>query len=129
MSQQHYVIVVADDDPDLNQLFSMMLSDQGYQVHCCFSGDEAARVIQRIQPDLAVVDMQMETRDAGLKLLESLRQSPQTMRLSVIICSADVIFLDSTNSQIKELGAEVITKPFRIDDFLEIVKQLLLPTS
>jgi hypothetical protein len=51
------------------------------------------------------------------------------MRLSVIICSADIMYLDLTNDRIKELGAEVVTKPFGIDHFLQVVKQLLIPTS
>ena len=126
MSKQRYIIVVADDDPGINELYSQMLADEGYQVYCCFSGDEAARVIQRIQPDLAVVDMQMETRDAGLRLLQSLRQNPQTMRLSVIICSADAGYLDSTKQHFSELGALVITKPFDIDHFLQNVEKLLM---
>src|SRR3954453_15104018 len=117
MSKQRYVIVVADDDPGINELYSQLLTEEGYEVHCCFSGDEAARVMQRLQPDLAVVDMQMETRDAGLRLLQSLRQNPQTMRLSVIICSADGVYLDSTKQHVSELGAVVLTKPFDIDHF------------
>lgn len=127
MSKQRYVIVVADDDPGINELLNILLTDAGYQVHCCFSGDEAARIIQRIQPDLAVVDMQMETRDAGLKLLQSLRQSPQTMRLSVVICSADAILLDATRADIIELGATILPKPFRVDDVLQTIESLIAP--
>jgi CheY-like chemotaxis protein len=127
MSKQHYVIVVADDDPGINELLNITLTDAGYQVHSCFSGDEAARIIQRIQPDVAVVDMQMETRDAGLRLLQALRQDPHTMRLSVVICSADTIFLDATRESIVELGATVLPKPFYLDEVLQTVESLLAP--
>ena len=129
MPKQRYVIVVADDDPSINELLNIMLTDAGYQVHCCFSGNEAARIIRRIQPDLVVVDMQMETRDAGLQLLLSLRQNPQTMRLSVVICSADTIFLDTTRDNITELGATILAKPFHLDEVLQTVESLIALSS
>jgi len=128
MTRQHYTIVVADDDPILNTMLSDILTEEGYQVHCCFSQQEAARVIQRIVPDVAIVDMQMEARDAGLVLLQSLRHNLQMMRLSVIICSADHIFLQRNSDEIEQLGAEIISKPFDIEHLLQTVKRLLVAT-
>ena len=125
MAKQHYVIVIADDDPAINDLLRDILSEEGYQVHCCFTREEAARVIQRIVPDVAVIDMQMEARDAGLVLLQSLRDSPQTMRLSVIICSADEICLQQNSDQITQLGAQILPKPFDVEHLLDTVKLLL----
>ncbi len=95
MAKEHYVIVVADDNTLINNFLSDLLRDEGYQVLCCFSGEEAQRVIRRVTPDVAILDMQMEERDAGLQVLEHLRQHPETARISVIICSADVPFLEA----------------------------------
>jgi len=73
-----------------------------------------------------VIDLQMETDDAGLKLLEALRQNPETLNLSVIICSANVALLSTMQEQLTQLGAEAIAKPFQIEHFLQTVKQLLV---
>jgi len=70
----------------------------------------------------------MDVRDAGLLLLQSLRQNPQTLTLSVIICSADLPYLDEHREQVALLGAEAIPKPFEIEHLLETVKRLLAAT-
>jgi CheY-like chemotaxis protein len=125
MSTRPYVIVVADDDPLMNLVLREMLSYAGYDVLCCFSGGEAERVIRRVIPDIAIVDMQMEVQDAGLRLLESLRQDPLTAALSVVICSADVSYLDICREQLNVYGAEVVAKPFALDHLLETVRRML----
>lgn len=127
MAKQAYTVVIADDDPFINQLLMYLLSEAGYQVLCCFTGAEAARVIRRVVPDVAIVDMQMEVRDAGLQLLKAVRDDPQTAALGVILCSADTRFLEAHRQEIATYGAEIIPKPYDIDHLLETVRQLLPP--
>ena len=121
-----YAIVVADDDPLMNVLLREILLSDGYEVLCCFSGAEAERVIQRVKPDAAIVDMQMEVRDAGLQLLKSVRQNPTTAHISVIICSADLSYLDEQREQITAYGAEVMFKPFTVEQILKTVRRMLV---
>jgi CheY-like chemotaxis protein len=125
VSARQYVIVVADDDPLMNLVLREMLSYAGYQVLCCFSGGEAEQVIRRVIPDIAIVDMQMEVQDAGMRLLASLRQDPSTAALSVVICSADVLYLDTCREDLAGYGAEVVAKPFALDYLLETVRRML----
>ena len=128
MAKEHYLIVVADDNALLNSFLSDLLLEEGYQVLCCFSGEEALRIIRRVTPDVAILDMQMETRDAGLKVLEQLRQQPDTARVSVIICSADVPFLDAKKKDIATYGGEIVYKPFEIPHLLATIEQILMAT-
>jgi len=129
MAKQQYVIVVADDNVQINDFLYDLLNEEGYQVLCCFSGEEAQRVIRRVTPDVAILDMQMETRDAGLQVLEHLRQHPETARVSVIICSADVPFLEAKKNDIIAYGGEIISKPFEIPHLLVTIEKLLMATS
>jgi CheY-like chemotaxis protein len=94
-------------------------------VLCCFSGGEAERVIRRVIPDIAIVDMQMEVHDAGLRLLEAVRRNPSTAALSVVICTADVSYLDTCREELAGFGAEVVAKPFALDYLLETVRRML----
>src|SRR6266498_3640074 len=100
MANEPFVIVVADDDPLLNALVCELLADEGYDVRCSFTGAEAMRIIQRIRPDLVITDMQMEVRDAGLQVLQSLRQTPATIAVAVIICYTDREFLQAMSNEI-----------------------------
>jgi CheY-like chemotaxis protein len=122
---RQYMVVVADDDPLMNLVLHETLAYAGYNVLCCFSGNEAERLIRRVIPDIAIVDMQMEVQDAGLRLLEALRRDPQTAALSVVICSADLMYLDAYREQLAEYGAEVVTKPFALDHLLATIQRML----
>ena len=126
MAKEHYVIVVADDNELINDFLYDLLHEEGYQVLSCFSGEEAQRVIRRVTPDIAILDMQMEERDAGLQVLEYLRQHPETARVSVIICSADVPFLEAKKNDILAYGGEIVYKPFEIPRLLATIEKLLI---
>jgi CheY-like chemotaxis protein len=128
MAKEHFVIVVVDDNPQINSFLSDLLCEEGYQVLCCFSGEAALRIIQRVTPEVAILDMQMETRDAGLKVLEQLRQHPETARVSVIICSADAPFLEAKKKDITACGGEIVYKPFEIPHLLATIEQVLMAT-
>jgi CheY-like chemotaxis protein len=128
MAKQHYVIVVADDNVAINNFLSELLHDEGYAVLCCYSGEEARRVIRRVIPDVAILDMQMETRDAGLRVLKHLRQYPETARVSVLICSADAQFLKSKEEDIIRYDGKFVHKPFDIPHLLKTIEKLLMAT-
>jgi CheY-like chemotaxis protein len=125
MMKQHFVIVVADDDPATNGMLRALLSSEGYEVLCCFTGAEAERVIRRVIPDVAIVDMQMEVRDAGLHLLKTVRANPQTADLAVILCSADELFLIDHRDDIAAYGAAIVPKPFELEHLLAVIEQVL----
>jgi CheY-like chemotaxis protein len=99
--KQHAVIVVADDDPLINDLISIVLQDEGYRVLSCTTGAEALQVAARVRPDLVITDMQMEVRDAGLQLLDRLRADPTTAETAVIVCSADIDTLIQRASELR----------------------------
>lgn len=129
MTKHYYAIVVAEDDPAINSLVSDLLRDEGYEVHSCVSGVEALQVIARVQPDLVIADVQMETRDAGLRLLAQLRADPATARIAVILCSADAFTVRRHTPELTRLSATVLPKPFGLDELVSTVRKVLLPTQ
>jgi CheY-like chemotaxis protein len=125
MTNRHYVIVVAEDDPILNDLFSTLLEEAGYKVVSCVSGSAAYETATRLKPDVVITDLHMEEVNAGLHLLEQLRADPTTTNVGVIICSADRFALERNRLQAAELGATLVHKPFDLGSFLATVEQIL----
>jgi CheY-like chemotaxis protein len=123
---QHYTIVVAEDDQYINAILCELLEDAGYKVVGCFDGHEAYTVATRLQPDVVVTDMAMEVPDAGFRLVERLRQDPQTAKVGVIICSANSTELERRRVQAAALDAHLIHKPFNLNHLLSTINQLLL---
>ena len=72
MARPHRIWVV-DDDPEIRQLLSTYLSDQGYEVRCLAGGEQLRARLENQRPDLLVLDL-MLPGDDGLTLLRRLRE-------------------------------------------------------
>ncbi|MCX6273512.1 MAG: response regulator [Bacteroidetes bacterium] len=61
-------ILIVDDDPDY--LFQLKLKVQqfGFEVITADSQQEAERMLDFVKPDLAILDLMMETEDSGFIL-------------------------------------------------------------
>lgn len=70
-------LLLVDDDTDLTDLLGEYLANEGYEIRCAHSADEAERLLQQHRFDLLVFDIMMPGR-SGLELLQSLRPALQT---------------------------------------------------
>ena len=61
-------ILMADDSPEIRSYFSGILSKEPDMelIACASSGAEAVRLARALRPDVALMDIQMETRVAGI---------------------------------------------------------------
>lgn len=83
-------ILIVDDDPDMLDQQQMALESAGFQVVRAGSQEEAEEWLADRRPDLAVVDLMMETTDAGFSLCHHIKKRyPAT----------PVVVLTSVNSQ------------------------------
>jgi two-component system, OmpR family, response regulator VanR len=118
-------IVVADDDQAIANLLCDILGDEGYQVICCSSGQEAWRAIQEHKPAVAILDMQMETRTSGFEVVQMLRSDARTRHIPVILYSADSRLLQQMREQLLALHCEILAKPFYLQDLLCLIERLI----
>ena len=83
-------ILIVDDDRDFVQLLTRMLDNalKRYRISAAYNGQEAIAVLQRVQPDLILLDLEMPVMN-GFQLLEKLRQHPKWRSLPVVIVSAE----------------------------------------
>jgi CheY-like chemotaxis protein len=125
MSRQRPLIVIADDDAAITQMLHALLSEEGYDTISCFSGEMAYKAITEEQPDLAILDLQMEQRDTGMVVLQQLRLKPQTVDIPVMLCSADARFLHEQSQRVQLHRCVVVEKPFNIFDLLFKISTLL----
>ena len=69
-----FMILIAEDDFELRQLFKHVLSKNGYQVTCVSNGREALEAMDRDFYDLVISDIMMPEMD-GYALVRSMRES------------------------------------------------------
>lgn len=71
MSNKHILII--DDDPDQRLTVRLPLEAAGYQVSEAKSSAEGLEVVKKVNPDLIILDVMMDTATAGFQTALALR--------------------------------------------------------
>ena len=109
MSETPAKILIADDDPRIQNLLECILSKAGFEVLQAVNGPGVFEVVKKQVPDLFLLDVTMPNMD-GLEVCRRLKEDERTRRIPVIFITAR----DKTDDIIKgfEAGAaDYITKP------------------
>jgi len=114
-------ILVIDDDPELLDVLSHVLSQAGYQVATAADGRQASALYRSHTPDIVITDIYMPDRDGLEALMELRRDFP---RVKVIAMSGGI-----SNQEMLQvasaLGASrTLAKPFEPAELLSAVAQL-----
>ena len=82
-----HCVLLLEDDPDLAELYSVVLHDAGYAVEVARNGHEGLDVLRRASPDLIVSDIMMPEMD-GLAFLREVRADAALRFLPVIMLTS-----------------------------------------
>ncbi len=83
-------VLIVDDDTDMLEQGRLVLENAGYSVVACENRKEAEEYIAGSRPDIAIVDIMMETNDAGFVLCYHIKKKYP---------DAPVIILTSVNGE------------------------------
>jgi signal transduction histidine kinase/DNA-binding response OmpR family regulator len=78
------VVLVVDDDEDMREMMSRMLSAQGYRPVVASSGEEGLALAVEVQPTAITLDVLMPGQD-GWSVLKTLKADEQLKHIPVII--------------------------------------------
>jgi len=116
-------VLVVDDDPDLANYLSMILSPY-YRVLCAYDADQALAITSsKDMPDLVLSDIVMPGMD-GTSLCNNLKTNLITCHIPVILVTAKV-GLDNEVAGLESGADAYVTKPFDPAYILALVKSLL----
>ncbi len=104
-------VLLVDDEDQLRRVMKDLLEREGYLVHEARDGVQALDQVDRVAPDIIVLDLNLPGLD-GYAVLAQLRSRPTTQGIPVIVLTAKG---DEDNEvRVFELGADdFLTKPFR----------------
>jgi DNA-binding response OmpR family regulator len=116
-------VLIADDDPDIQQLVALRLERAGYRTVLADDGQAALDLALAEPPDLAVIDWSMPRLD-GIALTRALRANAATASVPVLLLTAHAQTDDAQTGY--EAGADAyVQKPFPADTLREWVTSLL----
>jgi PAS domain S-box-containing protein len=113
-------VLVADDNADMREYLTRLLSNAGYHVRAVTDGVAALDAIRAQTPDLVVSDVMMPRLD-GLALVAALRADPRTAAVPVLLLSARA----GEEASIEGLQAgadDYLVKPFAAAELLARVR-------
>lgn len=118
-------ILVVEDDTGLQKYLKELLLDNGYAVQTAGDGIAALNSIEKLEPDLVVLDLALPNMTGEAVCLEIRKKHPD---LPVIILTAKDSVSDIVHGL--NLGADdYMTKPFNADEFLARIKARLRATN
>jgi DNA-binding NtrC family response regulator len=116
-------ILIVEDDPLEADLLEQELVDHGYKTQWVRDGEEACRVVQRMPPDLILLDVMLPGMD-GFQVAKNIKEDPGTRFIPVIMVTA----LADIDERVKGLDSgadDYITKPFKTYELLARVRSML----
>jgi len=116
-------ILIADDDPAILRLLTILFVDEGYSVHGVDRGYDLIRSAQELMPDLLLIDLMMPDID-GYEAVRQLRADTRTAHLPMIILTARAE-PSAVVSGFESGADDYIAKPFQADELLARVRGLL----
>ncbi|MDR0581885.1 MAG: response regulator transcription factor [Prevotellaceae bacterium] len=117
-------ILLVDDDKDICEILAFNLSNEGYQIECAYSAEDA---LKKFTPDcsLILLDVMMGGM-SGYKMAEHLRHNGYAV---------PIIFLTAKDTENDMLtgfsvgGDDYVSKPFSIKEIVARVKAILKRTA
>jgi len=120
---EKYKILVVDDHEDNIELLRARLEARGYEVYGANDGQAALDQVDRVRPDLILLDVMMPKMD-GMEVVRRLKTNKNLPFIPVIMQTA----LDSTENKVEGLDAgadDYITKPINFAELEARVNSLL----
>ncbi len=108
------IVLLVDDSPEALGFLTDALEQSGFSVLIATSGSAALNIVERITPDLILLDAVMPTMD-GFETCRRLKANPSVSQIPVIFMTG----LTETEHVVHALesgGVDYLTKPINIDE-------------
>ena len=116
-------ILLVEDDVDIAELVAFNLERQGWECALVHHGGEAWEMIQRIRPDLVLLDVMLPGMD-GMQIFRAMKENEMTRNIPAIFLTARGELDDRLEGL--NLGADdYITKPFSPKELVLRVRNVL----
>lgn len=120
-------ILVVDDEPDIRDLISGVLEDEGYAVRSAATAEKALEEVRMRAPGLVILDVWLQGSDMdGLSLLKFLKSIDPLIPIIVISGHGNI---ETAVAAIRRGAYDFIEKPFKSDRLIHLVERALESTA
>lgn len=116
-------VAVIDDQQAIIDFVRAILEEEGYTVVAWRTEAGAQAFLRETAPALLVLDLHLEERDAGIRILEALRAEAETAGIAVILSTAQPRLTQGQHARLQMLGCGWLAKPYRFGTLLSAVQR------
>ncbi|MGZ9190588.1 MAG: PAS domain S-box protein, partial [Nitrospira sp.] len=115
----HTPILIVDDDPDIRESLSDMLSHEGYAVQSAATGNEALRYAKQEQYGAALLDIQLPDLN-GLSVLKVMMELDPSLPIIILTGNATP---ENTIGSLTKGAFAYLTKPYNSQELKAILRR------
>jgi DNA-binding NtrC family response regulator len=105
-------VLVIDDELLIRKSLTKVLRAKGYRVETAATGAAGVEAVERLRPQVAILDMRLPDTD-GLTVLRRVKETAADTQVIVITAFGDV---DSAVEAMKLGAADFVRKPYELDE-------------
>lgn len=122
MNSHIKTVLLVDDEPNILVPLEFLVKQEGYRALTASNGRQALRVMEKVRPDLVLLDVMMPEMD-GFETARYIRSKPEWNDVRIIFLTAKGAADDKVNGYMS--GGEVyVTKPFDNDELIEAINAI-----
>jgi DNA-binding response OmpR family regulator len=118
------LIAIIDDDPDILDASSLVLSAKGYKVITANNPDDGYKLVKEKNPDLIILDVMMNEPDDGFYLAQKFRREKFEIPIIMYTSVSKALGLEFAVSEMIPVD-EFIEKPISPDTLIDKVEKIL----
>ncbi len=114
-------LLIVDDEAGIVEEVKSFFEEEGYEVYTADTGKEGIEILERVQPDLILVDMKLPDM-SGLNVLRICKTSYPAIKVIVDTGYVDQVMIDEA----EKLGRDsFLQKPFDLELLRNEIDRLL----
>jgi len=117
-------IAIIDDDPDILDASSLVLTSKGYVVITATNPDDGYKIVKENSPELIILDVMMNEPDDGFFLAQKFRKEKIKTPIIMYTSISKTTGMEFGKSDLVPVD-EYVEKPISPDDLIEKVEKLL----
>jgi len=124
------MILIIDDDPDITEAMTVVLTNRGYEVRTAQDSSEGMDRLKEAKPDLIILDVMMRTSQEGFELSRELKHNKNFKDIPILMLTGvkqktGLDFKTTAGDESWLPVDEYLDKPVRPDVLLAKVEDLL----
>ena len=118
-------VLIIEDDGDLQQILSLTLSKDGYELHYAFNGKEGFDKMVSLQPDVVLLDLMLPVLN-GAEVMKQVSTNTSLKDIPIIVMTAHGDKADMLETSMRAQGARAyLRKPFELGEIRSLVRRML----